>query len=138
MSVEAATATVFSPVSGSSNGLQAQDGAGEDGHQHPGHQGVADRPADDPVDLVEAVARDRDADRDGHRKDPGVDDEGRDVHAIIRADGGLDHHADEAHRRDGQRRQEPADLQALDTIPATVSRRQRGDRQGSRALPSRR
>ena len=47
----------------------------EDREQDDRHEPVADRVADDPVDVVEAIAQDRDADRDRgeeQRQDPGA------------------------------------------------------------------
>ena len=41
MSVEVATATVFPPVNGLEDGLQAEDTADEHDHEHAGHQGIA-------------------------------------------------------------------------------------------------
>ena len=69
MSVDAATATVFSPVIGGEDRLKSQDAGGEDDHQHGGHQGIADGPADDAVDVEESVAQHGETDGDGHERE---------------------------------------------------------------------
>ena len=60
-SVEAATASVFSLGDRGQHRLEDDDEAGEHGGEHRRHHGPADRAADDPVDVVQAVAQDRDA-----------------------------------------------------------------------------
>ena len=101
--------------------LEPDDRPGEHGHQQAGDERPPDRPAHDPIDLVQAVPEDRDVDggwheRVGHdRGDPG---ERPDVLAEheegAQAEGDRDDH-------EGERGDEPAELEAHDADGPSVA-----------------
>ena len=66
--MDAATARVWPWVTPVSSGLEPDDEPGEDDDQDGRDGRPGERPGDDPVDLVQAIAQDRHGDRRRHRR----------------------------------------------------------------------
>ena len=102
------------------HGLEDHDAADEHRHEDGRHHRPPDRAADEPVDVVQAVAEDGDPHRD---RDPGRRDERDDEQPVAAGRDGRDQAGEECRGRE----QEPAELLPLNALRPAEAEQQRRD-----------